>query len=58
MRAFISCDIEGITTTTIWDESCTQTKEYLPLTLGREGGWVLLIRKEGPHHASPLALVT
>lgn len=26
MRVFISCDIEGITTTTVWDETCTQTK--------------------------------
>lgn len=26
MRVFISCDIEGITTTTIWDETCTDTK--------------------------------
>jgi D-amino peptidase len=26
LKVFISCDIEGITTTTIWDETCTQTK--------------------------------
>ena len=26
MKVFISCDIEGITTTTVWDETCTQTK--------------------------------
>jgi D-amino peptidase len=26
MKVFISCDIEGITTTTTWDETCTQTQ--------------------------------
>jgi D-amino peptidase len=26
MRVFISCDMEGVTTTTAWDETCTQAK--------------------------------
>ena len=29
MRVFISCDIEGIATTTLWDETSTQTKPEL-----------------------------
>ncbi|MEG2939910.1 MAG: M55 family metallopeptidase, partial [Oscillospiraceae bacterium] len=29
MRVFISCDIEGITTTTLWDETHTQTQQSI-----------------------------